>query len=152
MVSRPPAVRLICDQGSLLTIPRCWTDSLKSVGRELAAIWLRFGSACGCRPAGRVIYSGKSNSDNGRRREFCSSRNPGLGNLICASRFVVLPKRAEPGIYCGTMAMRGRGHCPSSKSLGRLSLFCNGGSGSPWIDVRPLFADGSSGVSGSSVF
>ena len=42
--------------------------------------------------------------------------------------------------------------CPSSKSLGRLSLFCNGGSGSPWIDVRPLFADGSSGVSGSSVF
>ena len=44
------------------------------------------------------------------------------------------------------------GRCPSSKSLGRLSLFCNGGSGSPWIDVRPLFVDGSSGVSGSSVF
>ena len=42
--------------------------------------------------------------------------------------------------------------CPSSKYLGRLSLFCNGGSGSPWIDVRPLFVDGSSGVSGSSVF
>ena len=45
-----------------------------------------------------------------------------------------------------------RPNCPSSKSLGRLSLFCNGGSGSPWIDVRPLLVDGSSGVSGSSVF
>ncbi len=37
------------------------------------------------------------------------------------------------------------GHCPSSKSLGRLSLFHNEGSGSSWIDVKPLGADGSSG-------
>ncbi len=41
--------------------------------------------------------------------------------------------------------------CPSSKHLGRLSLFCNRGSGSPRFDVKPLVADGSSGVSGWSV-
>ena len=37
--------------------------------------------------------------------------------------------------------------CPSSKSLGRLSLFLNGGPGSPWIYVKPLVVDGSSGGS-----
>ena len=35
--------------------------------------------------------------------------------------------------------------CPSSKHLGRLSLFQNGGSGSSWFDVKPLGVDGSSG-------
>ena len=35
--------------------------------------------------------------------------------------------------------------CPSSKHLGLLSLFYNGGSGSSWIDVKPLVVDGSSG-------
>ncbi|MFP6745522.1 MAG: DUF1330 domain-containing protein, partial [Alphaproteobacteria bacterium] len=35
--------------------------------------------------------------------------------------------------------------CPSSKYMGPLSLFHNGGSGSSWIDVKPLGADGSSG-------
>jgi hypothetical protein len=38
--------------------------------------------------------------------------------------------------------------CPSSKNLGLLSLFHNGGSGSAWIDVKLLGADGSSGESG----
>ena len=42
--------------------------------------------------------------------------------------------------------------CPSSKHLGRLSLFCNRGSGSSLFDVKPLFVDGSSGGSGLSVF
>ena len=42
--------------------------------------------------------------------------------------------------------------CPSSKYLGPLSLFHNGGSGSSWIDVKPLGADGSSGGFGWSVF
>ncbi len=41
--------------------------------------------------------------------------------------------------------------CPSSKHLGRLSLFCNRGSGSSWFDVKPLCVDGSSGVFGWSV-
>jgi len=41
--------------------------------------------------------------------------------------------------------------CPSSKHLGRLSLFRNRGSGPSWFDVKPLVADGSSGVSGWSV-
>ena len=45
-----------------------------------------------------------------------------------------------------------RGNCPSSKSLGRLSLFHNEGSSSSWIDVKPLGADGSSGGFGWSVF
>ena len=43
------------------------------------------------------------------------------------------------------------GACPSSKHLGRLSLFCNRGSGSSWFDVKPLCVDGSSGVFGWSV-
>jgi hypothetical protein len=34
--------------------------------------------------------------------------------------------------------------CPSSKHLGLLSLFQNGGSGSSWFDVKPLGVDGSS--------
>ena len=42
--------------------------------------------------------------------------------------------------------------CPSSKYLGPLSLFHNGGSGSSWIDVKPLGVDGSSGGFGWSVF
>ena len=42
--------------------------------------------------------------------------------------------------------------CPSSKHLGRLSLFRNRGSGSSLFDVKPLFVDGSSGGSGLSVF
>ena len=42
--------------------------------------------------------------------------------------------------------------CLSSKSLGRLSLFDNEGSGSSWIDVKPLVGDGSSGGFGWSVF
>jgi hypothetical protein len=41
--------------------------------------------------------------------------------------------------------------CPSSKHSGLLSLFSNGGSGSSWIDVKPLGVDGSSGGSGWSV-
>ena len=41
--------------------------------------------------------------------------------------------------------------CPSSKHSGRLSLFYNGGSGSSWIDVKPLCVDGSSGGFGLSV-
>ena len=41
--------------------------------------------------------------------------------------------------------------CPSSKHLGRLSLFRNEGSGSSRFDVKPLGVDGSSGVSGWSV-
>jgi len=45
-----------------------------------------------------------------------------------------------------------RRYCPSSKYLGPLSLFHNGGSGSSWIDVRRLGADGSSGGFGWSVF
>ena len=44
-----------------------------------------------------------------------------------------------------------RWRCPSSKHLGRLSLFRSRGSGSPRFDVKPLVADGSSGVSGWSV-
>ena len=35
--------------------------------------------------------------------------------------------------------------CPSSKHLGHLSLFLNGGSGSSRFDVKPLVVDGSSG-------
>jgi hypothetical protein len=42
--------------------------------------------------------------------------------------------------------------CPSSKYMGPLSLFHNGGSGLSWIDVKPLGADGSSGGFGWSVF
>ena len=42
-------------------------------------------------------------------------------------------------------------HCPSSKHSGRFSLFYNGGSGSSWIDVKPLCVDGSSGGFGLSV-
>ena len=42
--------------------------------------------------------------------------------------------------------------CPSSKYMGPLSLFHNGGFGSSWIDVKPLGADGSSGGFGWSVF
>ena len=42
--------------------------------------------------------------------------------------------------------------CPKSKYLGPLSLFHNGGSGSSWIDVKPLGADASSGGFGWSVF
>ena len=42
--------------------------------------------------------------------------------------------------------------CPSSKSLGRMSLFRNGGSGSSRFDVKPLGVDGSSGGFGWSVF
>ena len=42
--------------------------------------------------------------------------------------------------------------CPSSKHLGRLSLFYNRGSGSSWFDVKPLCVDGSSGGYGLSVF
>ena len=42
-------------------------------------------------------------------------------------------------------------YCPSSKHSGRLSLFYNGGSGSSWIDVKPLCVDGSSGGFGLSV-
>ena len=41
--------------------------------------------------------------------------------------------------------------CPSSKHSGRLSLLRNGGSGSSWIDVKPLCVDGSSGGFGLSV-
>ncbi len=41
--------------------------------------------------------------------------------------------------------MRDLKECPSSKHLGLLSLFYNGGSGSSWIDVKPLVVDGSSG-------
>ena len=40
--------------------------------------------------------------------------------------------------------------CPSSKHLGLLSLFINGGSGSSWFDVKPLCSDGSSGGFGLS--
>jgi|GEM_PF-6034444 len=40
--------------------------------------------------------------------------------------------------------------CPSSKHLGRLSLYSNGGSGSSRFDVKPLGVDGSSGGSGWS--
>ena len=43
------------------------------------------------------------------------------------------------------------GPCPSSKHLGLLSLFSNGGSGSSWFDVMPLGVDGSSGGFGWSV-
>ena len=42
--------------------------------------------------------------------------------------------------------------CPSSKHLGLLSLFHKEGSGSSWIDVKPLVVDGSSGGFGWSVF
>ncbi len=42
--------------------------------------------------------------------------------------------------------------CPSSKHLGRLSLFCSGGFGSSWFDVKPPGVDGSSGGSVWSVF
>ncbi len=45
-----------------------------------------------------------------------------------------------------------KGVCPSSKYLGPLSLFHNEGSGSSWIDVKRLGADGSSGGFGWSVF
>ena len=51
-------------------------------------------------------------------------------------------------IAAGNKFVPGFGHrCPSSKSLGRLSLFLNGGPGSPWIYVKPLVVDGSSGGS-----
>ena len=64
-----------------------------------------------------------------------------------------IPEEAQKDLFKEfSQAEASTTRCPSSKSLGRLSLFCNGGSGSPWIDVRPLFVDGSSGVSGSSVF
>ena len=36
-----------------------------------------------------------------------------------------------------------RDQCPSSKHLGRLSLFSNRGSGSSWFDVKPLGVGGS---------
>ena len=56
---------------------------------------------------------------------------------------------ADPGPFSKDYAPAGEGSfftdCPSSKSLGRLSLFHNEGSGSSWIDVKPLGADGSSG-------
>ena len=42
--------------------------------------------------------------------------------------------------------------CPSSKHLGLLSLFSNGGSGSSWFDVKRRVVDGSSGGSVWSVF
>ena len=56
------------------------------------------------------------------------------------------------GHYLGTETKSAARHCPSSKYLGPLSLFYNGGSGSSWIDVKPLGADGSSGGFGWSVF
>ena len=43
------------------------------------------------------------------------------------------------------MGAWGKWNCPSSKHLGLLSLFHKGGSGSSWIDVKPLVVDGSSG-------
>ncbi len=71
-------------------------------------------------------------------RKHCEVGTPAL------SRFPLLPQwlalaSLEPSNFASLL------YCPSSKSLGRLSLFHNEGSGSSWIDVKPLGADGSSG-------
>jgi class 3 adenylate cyclase len=54
------------------------------------------------------------------------------------------PKIAEP--HGRIVKLMGDSMCPSSKSLGLVSLFSNGGSGSSWFDGKPLVACGSSGV------
>ena len=52
----------------------------------------------------------------------------------------------RPWLYRYADAVTANSHgCPSSKHLGLLGLFYNGGSGSSWIDVKPLVVDGSSG-------
>jgi len=53
------------------------------------------------------------------------------------------PERDRVMIQLSTRA--GLRACPSSNYLGPLSVFHNEGSGSSWIDVKPLGADGSSG-------
>ena len=58
----------------------------------------------------------------------------------------------KPSGEAGSLLARGFSGCPSSKSLGRMSLFRNGGSGSSRFDVKPLGVDGSSGGFGWSVF
>ena len=63
-----------------------------------------------------------------------------LAALIFAATYIVV----------GAYGMADGG-CPSSKHLGLLSLFSNGGSGSSWFDVKPLGVDGSSGGFGWSV-
>ena len=76
-----------------------------------------------------------------------------LCNRVCS-----FCPRADPDFYpnqnlhaSNAMIRRIADECPSSKHLGRLSLFRNRGSGPSWFDVKPLGVDGSSGVSGWSV-
>ena len=68
-----------------------------------------------------------------------SDPGPGYFGTIFSSSFLLM-------IFAVTLMS-----CPSSKHSGRLSLFYNGGSGSSWIDVKPLCVDGSSGGFGLSV-
>ena len=60
------------------------------------------------------------------------------------------PEQAALVAAISATIIRADGKCPSSKHLGRLSLYSNGGSGSSWFDVKPLGVDGSSGGSGWS--
>ena len=77
-----------------------------------------------------------------------------LATLLVALVFSVAAVRHKKTvaalIHPRAIAPGGRG-CPSSKHLGLLSLFHKGGSGSSWIDVKPLVVDGSSGGVGWSV-
>jgi hypothetical protein len=56
-------------------------------------------------------------------------------------------KHEKPDAVINYVRKRNARGCPSSKTLGALSLFRNGGSGSSWFDVKRHAADGSSGGS-----
>ena len=78
-----------------------------------------------------------------------TAARPTVGEL--AERYL----REHVAVRCKPNTARGYrrviAECPSSKHSGRLSLLRNGGSGSSWIDVKPLCVDGSSGGFGLSV-
>ena len=69
-----------------------------------------------------------------------SDRQALLGEAIASLRTILTNR---PGL-ARAFFLKGE-DCPSSKHLGLLSLFHKGGSGSSWIDVKPLVVDGSSG-------
>ena len=82
-------------------------------------------------------------------------RDPIATKLLNAGVSVLCEKPlAETSAECGALiqlaASKGvtlgvNQNCPSSKHLGHLSLFVNGGFGSSGFDVKPLGVDGSSG-------
>jgi hypothetical protein len=62
------------------------------------------------------------------------TNNEGTGGLVTLDQFLEL---AEQG-YLSAQFSLDLLYCSSSNKLGLLSLGFIGGSGSPWVDVRPL--------------